>query len=334
MDISKCSEDTEGIEFGFIGGEPLLEFGLIKRIYEYVESKVTDNNYIFYATTNGTVLTSEMKEWFENHRNKFVLGLSLDGCRETHNFNRSNSFDKIDFDFFLKNWPNQGIKMTLSEYSLEHLAENVIFAHSLGFKEVGGVNLFEGEFDWSDEKYIKTLIPQLEQLVDFYVKNDGIPLNQMLNKMLYLCENPKREFRKWCGIGTGAIFFDCDGTKYPCPFVTPMTFDEDDLEKIMSYDFTDPRNAIDEDCFNNCYIYPICPTCSGANYLKNKSFKKRDKSKCRIQKLVTLYSADIQAKRLIKNPDSLDNERLYHTISAIKKIKELYYDEFKVYMNR
>ena len=101
----------------------------------------------------------------------------------------------------------------------------------------------------------------------------------------------------------------------------------------MAYDFSNPRNAIDEDCFNNCYIYPICPTCSGANYLKNKSFKKRDRSKCRIQKLIALYSADLQAKRLLKNPESIDKERLYYTITAIKHIKELFYDEFKEYMN-
>lgn len=325
--------DTKGIEFGFIGGEPLLEFELIKDIVDYVRAKDTEEQYIFYATTNGTVLTEEMKKWFEENRHQFVLGLSLDGLKETHDYNRSNSFDKIDFDFFLRNWPEQGIKMTLSEKSLEHLADNIIFAHSLGFKEIGGVNLFEGQFDWSDEKYIKILIPQLEALVEYYVEDDDIPLDQMMNKTLYMCENKSKEYKKWCGIGDGAVFFDCDGTKYPCPFVTPMTFSEEELADIMAYDFSNPRNAIDEDCFNNCYIYPICPTCSGANYLKNKSFKKRDRSKCRIQKLIALYSADLQAKRLLKNPESTDKERLYYTITAIKHIKELFYDEFKEYMN-
>ena len=92
--------DTKGIEFGFIGGEPLLEFKLIKDIVDYVRAKDTEEQYIFYATTNGTVLTEEMKKWFEENRHQFVLGLSLDGLKETHDYNRSNSFDKIDFDFF------------------------------------------------------------------------------------------------------------------------------------------------------------------------------------------------------------------------------------------
>jgi len=64
-----------------------------------------------------------MKNWFTANNDLFVLGLSLDGTRNTHNHNRSNSFDDIDIDFFLKTYPNQGVKMTLSEYSLPQLTE-------------------------------------------------------------------------------------------------------------------------------------------------------------------------------------------------------------------
>ena len=31
--------------------------------------------------------------------------------------------------------------------------------------------MFEGEFDWSDEKYIQAIIPELKKLVDFYVEH-------------------------------------------------------------------------------------------------------------------------------------------------------------------
>lgn len=325
-------DGTCGIEFGFIGGEPLLEFELIKKIVAYVRGKHTDEPYIFYATTNGTILSDEMKEWFTANHNQFVLGLSLDGAKLTHDYNRSNSFDRIDFEFFLRNWPDQGVKMTLSEMSLKHLAENIEFIHSLGFKEIGGVNLFEGAFDWGDERFVKELIPQLEKIVEYYVEHDDIPLDQMMNKALYLCENTERKNKKWCGIGDGSVFFDCDGTMYPCPFVTPMTFDDNKLCKIKEYDFTNPMNTIDEDCASNCYIYPICPTCAGSNYLNNGSFKQRDKSKCRIQKLIALYSADLQAKRLIKKPSSVDKDQLYYTIMAIKKIKDQFYNGFSMYM--
>jgi len=123
--FSNIPTDMNGVEIGFIGGEPLLEFNLIKEIVAYTCSKPQGVKYIFYATTNGTLLTDEMKLWFTAHKDCFVLGLSLDGAKETHDYNRSDSFDKIDIAFFLKNWPKQGVKMTLSEFSLNRLAENV-----------------------------------------------------------------------------------------------------------------------------------------------------------------------------------------------------------------
>lgn len=330
--FNNIPEDMCGVEIGFIGGEPMLEFDLIKNIIEYTIEKNPNEPYIFYATTNGTVLTDEMKRWLIQHKEIFVLGLSLDGLPDTHNHNRSNSYDKIDIDFFVKTWPCQGIKMTLSEYSLSHLADNIKHIHSLGFCEIGGVNLFEGNFDWGDEKYIQMLIPQLEELVDFYVENDNLRLDQMMNRKIEMCEIKNRPKKKWCGIGTGAIFFDIDGEKRPCPFVTPMTFDEKELEEICTYDYTKIEDFIDDLCFENCYIYPVCPHCAGANYLTQKTYKVRDKSKCKIQKLITLYCADLQAKRIIKNPDRYDDRTKYNLINAIQNIKESYIEEFEEYL--
>ena len=326
--FNNIPKDTNKIEINFIGGEPLLEFNLIKQIFEYTKSQNPKVNYTFFASTNGTLLTYDIKKWFTTYKDLFCLGLSLDGIREVHNYNRSNSFDFIDIDFFIKTWPQQGVKMTLSEFSLENLAENIIYIHSLGIKEIGGVNLFEGNFDWSNEKYIKALIPQLKKLVDFYLENDTLPLNQMFNKKLNLCESKEKFKRKYCGVGTGTIFFDVDGTQYPCSFITPMTFSKNELNNIMKTDFKDAINFIDEECFNNCYIYQLCPNCSGANYMANKTFKIRNKSKCKIQKLICLFVADLQAKRIIKNPNKYDKTYLYYTIEAIKKIKQLYYPEF------
>lgn len=320
------------VEICFIGGEPLLEFELLKEIVAYTCSKKRSVKYVFFATTNGTLLTEDTKAWFTAHKDCFVLGLSLDGAKETHDYNRSNSFDDIDIGFFLNNWPEQGIKMTLSEFSLPHLSENIKYLHSLGFKEIAGVNLAEGNSDWSNEEYIKFLVPQLKDLVDFYLKNDTLELNQMLNKRLNFCERKDKEKRKWCGVGTGCIFFDVDGKKYPCTYITPMTFNGNELADIMTMDFTNDENFIDDDCFNNCYIYPICPTCAGACYTKNKTFKKRDKSRCILQKLITLFIAELQAKRIVKNPKIYDDYTLYHTIEAIRKIRSLYLPELETFL--
>jgi len=111
-----------------------------------------------------------------------------------------------------------------------------------------------------------------------------------------------------------------------------MTFSENEVSEIVKTDFTNDENFIDDDCFDNCYIYPICGTCSGANYLANKTFKERNKCRCKIQKLIALFIADLQAKRIEKNPKIYDDYQLYHTIEAIKKIRSLYLPEFEEFL--
>lgn len=320
-----------GVEIGFFGGEPLLKFDLIKEIFAYTCSKKRKVKYVLFATTNGTLLTEEMKNWFAVHKKRFKLLLSLDGTRETHNYNRSGSFEKIDLEFFLKNWPSKKVKMTLSEYSLPRLAEDIKFIHSRGFKNVSGVNLALGTFDWSDDNYLKLLAPQFKELVKFYLDNDELK-NQMLDRDIALCEVKEQKKRKWCSAGDNYIFFDIDGKKYPCSFFSPMTFSEEELSNIMEFDFTNIDNVVDEYCLKNCYIYSICPSCIAENYLNNKTLNIRDKSRCKIQKLLALFIADLQAKRIEKNPKIYDANTLYHTVEAIKKIRYLYLSEFENYL--
>lgn len=326
--FSSIPVECSGVEIGFIGGEPLLEFELIKQIVDYVASKNFPDEYIFFASTNGTLLTEEMKSWFKEHKDRFVLGLSLDGTPETHNYNRCDSYGSIDFDFFINTWPNQGVKMTLSEHSLANLAANIKHIHSLGFKQISGVNLFEGTFDWGQERFIDMLLPQLTELVEFYVENDDLTINQMLDRRLILCEEKPRKKRKWCGIGKGTLFFDTDGSIMPCAFCTPMTFDVSTISRIRQTDFSVDNDFIDDECFNECYMYPICPYCAGANYLTEGTFKTRSKKKCKIQKLITLYSAELQARRMVKNPDRFSDAEKYNLINAIKKIRKHYLPEF------
>jgi sulfatase maturation enzyme AslB (radical SAM superfamily) len=154
---------AEQIEIDFIGGEPLLEFKLIKQIVNYTRTMYSDKKFIFFATTNGTLLDDESKKWFTSHKDCFVLGLSLDGDKETQDMNRSGSFDLIDIAFFVNNYQTQGIKLTISDFSLPRLAGNIKFLHSVGFHNIRGVNLAEGnKFDWSSNKYI---IPLLSGLI-------------------------------------------------------------------------------------------------------------------------------------------------------------------------
>lgn len=319
---------TKNIQISLIGGEPLLEFKLIKEIFSYTIVTYGNENFFFFASTNGTVLTKEMKEWFSIRKEKFILGLSLDGPAKIHNFNRDNSFCKIDIDYFIKTWPNQAVKMTLSENSLVNLAKNIIFLHKKGFRYIEGVNLFEGEYNWNKKSVFEKLIKQLNLLVQYYEKNTEVIPNKMLNLKLERCELLKKSPVRMCEIGRNNIFFDYDGKQYPCNFCTPMTMDSNELEFLNSLDFNNNEIFEDTFCKNNCYIYPICRTCYGSNLKRTGNLSERDKSVCKIKKIITLFAADLQARRLVNNPEKYTDEEKYYLIKAIKKIRSLYISEF------
>ena len=76
-----------------------------------------------------------------------------------------------------------------------------------------------------------------------------------------------------------------------------MTFSEKELDEILKIDFSNEELFANEKCFNDCYIYPVRPTCAGANYQTNKDFRVKTLIHCRTQKLISLFAADIQAKK-------------------------------------
>ena len=98
------------LHFSLFGGEPFLEFDLICKIVDYIEKNYSNyHKYNIDITTNGTLVHGEVQEWLKEHKKAVYCALSLDGTKEMHDTNRSNSFDKIDLDFFLSMYPKRSL---------------------------------------------------------------------------------------------------------------------------------------------------------------------------------------------------------------------------------
>lgn len=63
-----------------------------------------------------------------------------------------------------------------------------------------------------------------------------------------------------------------------------------------------------------------------------KTFNIRDKSKCRIQKLIAIFVAHLHAKRILKDKTQYDEKILYGLIESIKKIRSLYLSDFSKWL--
>lgn len=278
-------------EIQFFGGEPFFEFPLIKSICEYIWSKKWPKLYQCFATTNGTLVHGEIKEWLSKNRDWFTCSLSLDGNKQAHDINRCNSFDLIDLSFFKATWPLQTAKMTISPESLPHLADSVIFLHDQGFAFDN--NLAYG-VDWDAPGLLEIMQDQLMKLAEYYIEHPEIPQCRMLGMNIenVNCED---KVNRWCGAGVSLRAYDVDGNAYPCHLFQPISSDSKQPVDEINASFL-KSNTMDPRC-TNCPIYNVCPTCYGHNYVSTGDIARRDEALCKFTKLNTLVTSYIWLKK-------------------------------------
>lgn len=267
------------LEIDFMGAEPLVEFQRIKEIAEWIWSKEWPKPYILYATTNGTLLDEKMKEWFTKNRYRFGLGLSYDGSDDLQDTNRSGSSKAIDQLFFIENWPNQPIKMTIAEENVPYLAEGIMELHKKGF--LINANPANGMPEWKAES-ITEYGRQLSMLGDYYLNNPHIKRSSLLDVNLSaLLRPPSPNEHKYCGAGIAFEVVDVDGKIYPCHMFSPLVIEELQLTKIESLDFTCKEVFESKKC-SKCPIMRVCPTCYGMNYRDTGDPAERPKTLCNL----------------------------------------------------
>lgn len=295
--IDKEIEDYEGYDefiFDLFGGEPFIEFEMIKEIYSYIDSK--DNiklPWCVFITTNGTKLTPEIKEWLIEHKEKVICGLSMDGIKIVQDHDRSNSYDLLDYKFFAETYPKQGVKMTVSKFGINHLFESVKHLIEVGFNKIDS-NLAYG-IPWDVNNDGKVLKEQLNLLMNYYLENDIKAECRFLSEPLYLLGQDDGVFRTYCGSKHYLHLYDVDGEEYPCHLFMPSSvkerrklFDEVDIPK----EYMD-MSRIDDKC-KDCKIRRICHFCFGANYVKNNDIYKIDNEYCEMYKIVFRANAEFQ----------------------------------------
>ena len=117
--LREHSVDSPEVNIGFYGGEPLLEFPLLKKAVEYSEQQFEGKKLTFNITTNGTLLNDEMIYFFQDH--DVSLMISLDGPKEINDKNRVFANGKGTFDTVAKQIsrireiaPQYGAKLQIS----------------------------------------------------------------------------------------------------------------------------------------------------------------------------------------------------------------------------
>ena len=321
----ELSDTTDGsVIINLHGGEPFLVFDMIKELCEWTWQQNFPKPHTFYTTTNGTKVHGRIKEWLQEHKHHFIAGLSLDGTREMQNINRSNSFDLIDIDFFVNTWPTQGVKMTVSPLSINTLADGVKFLFSKGISRVDANLAYM--VDWNKPELIKIYYRELTKLSNYFKENpEKRKKCSIFDKNFHTLNLKDAQKRRWCGAGIETEAYNIDGKKYPCHLFFENVCGKEKSENCHDLGFGNPDIYIQGEC-RTCPIYPICPTCYGANFIERDHIGLRDMNLCRMEKVRTLVVAKHLYNMIVNSTE--DNNELssdelntrLDTLDGLKKI--------------
>ena len=138
------SGERRVLETDFFGGEPLMNFDVVKETVYYAKAEAAKRGkkFLFTLTTNGLLLKDDVAEFLNEEMENVVL--SLDGRKEVHDAVRKTVNGKGSFDYVIENLKNfvkiRGdksyyVRGTFTAKNLD-FAKDVLFIADCGFDSI------------------------------------------------------------------------------------------------------------------------------------------------------------------------------------------------------
>ena len=263
------SGTRRNLEVDFFGGEPLMNFEVVKQLVAYARSieKEHNKNFRFTLTTNGVLVDDEVIEWANRECSNVVL--SLDGRKEIHDAYRvdyagNGSWDRIvpKFQKFVqvRGGKDYYMRGTFTHANPDFLTD-IQQMLDLGFTELSmePVVCAPGDPAELTQEDLPIVLDQYEKLAELMLKRDkeGKPFT-FYHYMIDLSGGPCIYKRiSGCGSGTEYMAVTPWGDLYPChQFVGE--------EKFKLGNIWDGVTNTETQCeFANCNVYarPECADC-------------------------------------------------------------------------
>lgn len=257
------------LEVDFFGGEPLMNFDVVKQIVAYARiiEKEKNKNFRFTLTTNGMLVDDDVIEFANKECHNVVL--SLDGRKEVHDHLRKTVSGKGSYDIivpkfqeFVKKRGNKGyyVRGTYTHNNTD-FTNDIFHMADLGFTELS----MEPVVCSPEDPYALTyddlpiLFEQYEILAKEMLKREkeGRPLT-FYHYMIDLTGGPCIYKRiSGCGSGTEYMAVTPWGELYPChQFVGDPKYSLGNIYEGVT------NTAIqDEFKLCNAYARPNCKDC-------------------------------------------------------------------------
>ena len=263
------SGTRRNLEVDFFGGEPLMNFDVVKQTVAYARSveKEAGKNFRFTLTTNGVLLDDEVTEYCNREMNNVVL--SLDGRREVHDrfrrfYDGRGSYDEIvpKFQRFVEKRGSRSyyVRGTFTHMNTD-FTRDLFHMADLGFRELSMEPVVSkpGDPYALTEDDLPVLFGQYDILAREMLKREkeGDPIT-FYHYMIDLTEGPCI-YKRITGCGSGFEYMAVTpwGELFPChQFVN-------DPDYSLGNVFEGVKNPALSEKFRNCGVYshPECADC-------------------------------------------------------------------------
>ncbi len=226
--LVKNSGTRKNLEVDFFGGEPLVNFDVVKQLVEYARSieKETGKHFRFTLTTNGVLLDDDVIDFLNKEMNNVVL--SLDGRKEVNDAKRKRLDGQGSYDIIVPKFQNFVKKRGDKEYYMRgtftrnnlDFTNDIFHMLDLGFKELSMEPVVsKPDTDYAlREEDLDTIYEQYEILAKEMIKRrrEGNPFT-FYHYMIDLSGGPCIYKRiTGCGSGTEYLAVTPNGDFYPC----------------------------------------------------------------------------------------------------------------------
>ena len=295
------SGKRRNIEIDFFGGEPLMNFDVVKDIVSYARSreKESGKHFRFTITTNGVLLDDDKIEYINQNMDNVVL--SLDGRKETNDKVRSRIDDSGTYESivpkFQKLVKNRNkdyyVRGTFTKYNLD-FSKDVLHLVDLGFQStsIEPVVAEVSEPYAIKEEDLEIIFAEYDKLAKEYIKRrkNGKPFT-FFHFMVDLNQGPCAIKRlSGCGAGCEYLAVTPEGDLYPChQFVGNEAFkmgsvidNKLDLAKKQNFE---QINVYEKQACRECWAKFYCSGgCSANAYSFHKNLKMPYEIGCEMMK--------------------------------------------------
>ncbi|MDF9409816.1 thioether cross-link-forming SCIFF peptide maturase [Pelotomaculum isophthalicicum JI] len=296
------SGKRKNVEIDFFGGEPMLNFTVVKKTVEYGREvgKLADKNINFTITTNGTLLDDDKINYINANMDNVVI--SLDGRKEVHDAIRYDAAGKGTYDRILadalnlvrsRNNKSYFIRGTFTSKNTD-FSKDVLHLADLGFGEISMEPVVgKGEDFHIRREHIQEILNEYEQLAYAYIKNikEGGKPFRFYHFNVDIYKGPCLYKRiAACGAGTEYLAVTPEGDFYPChQFVGKHEFIIGNLDTGIKNDalcerFRKTSILTKEEC-RDCWAKLYCSGgCHANSYYASGDIMKPEELFCAMQK--------------------------------------------------